>query len=254
MQNASQCPRSRGNASRSSYAPPVLLKGGHETEDPRLDRVPEFDERSRSFPIAAVVPEPLRSRSWPCPLVTDQGREGACVGHAWTHELAATPIAVRDLSSAYANGLYREAQRIDEWPGEDYSGTSVLAGAKILAGRGYMAEYRWAFGIDDVLRAISHAGPVVLGIPWLDSMYEPRPDGMLDCSGRSIGGHAILARGLLLRRWFIGSDPWPVVRLRNSWGSDWGLGGDCFIPVADLERLLADRGECCVPVGRRRPF
>jgi C1A family cysteine protease len=40
------------------------------------------------------------------------------------------------------------------------------------------------------------------------------------------------------------------VRARNSWGSSWGAGGDFYIKVADLERLLKAQGEACVPVVR----
>lgn len=236
--------------------PRLLLRGGHETADPRLDRVPEFDERSRAFPIAAVVPEKLRSRTWQAPWVGDQGREGACVGFAWTGELAAVPRAFRGASNAYASEVYREAQKVDEWAGEGYSGTSVLAGAKVVAGRGFMGEYRWAFGIDELLRAVAHEGPAVLGIPWLDGMYEA-PDGLLTPSGSVVGGHAILARGVRLsgrygprQRRRAGE---PVVILRNSWGPGYGIGGDAAIKASDLEGLLKQRGECCVPVGRRLP-
>ena len=228
-----------------------LLKGNHETNDLRLDRVPEFDERSRSFPIGAVVPPTLRSRAWRCDPRLDQGREGACVGFAWTHELVATPCIVEGLSSESANTLYRSAQNIDEWPGNSYSGTSVLAGAKVCQAMGYIDSYHWAFTIDEVMRAISHAGPVVFGVPWKDSMYEPRPDGLLDCSGKVIGGHAILGRGLRLTARMAGVKE-PVVRLRNSWGDAWGLHGDAFICVSDLEGLLKDAGEARLPLGRHR--
>ena len=33
--------------------------------------------------------------------------------------------------------LYHEAQKVDEWPGEDYDGTSVRAGLDILRKRGH---------------------------------------------------------------------------------------------------------------------
>ncbi len=232
---------------------PIVLKGGTITGDRRLDRIQQFDERSRYFPIRAVVPDALRSISWPCRPRLDQGREGACVGFSWSHELAAYPVQARGIDNATALFYYHEAQKIDEWPGEAYSGTSVLAGAKVALAQGYIAEYRWAFSIDEALRAISHAGPVVLGIPWKDSMYDPRPDGLLDCSGKVIGGHAILARGLRLRSRLAGVAE-PVIRLRNSWGADWGTNrGDCFIRVSELEALLKEGGDCCVPLGRKLP-
>ena len=170
------------------------------------------------------------------------------MGFAWTHELAAVPYDIRGLTDSNARAAYREAQKIDQWPGEDYSGTSVIAGAKVVQAKGYMREYRWVFGIDDLMATLSNHGPVVLGIPWLRSMYAPDERGVLEVTGEPIGGHAILARGLLLKRFGR-----PVIRLRNSWGRDWGYDGDCFVYAEDLERLLKMGGEACVPVGRKRP-
>ena len=231
----------------------MRLRGGHETTDPRLDRVPFFDPRSRAYPIAEVVPETLRSRSWPCRPRLDQGREGACVGFAWSHELAATPKVV-GVDNDYAQRLYREAQTVDEWAGESYEGSSVLAGAKVVQSRGLIESYRWSFGIDDLLRALSHAGPVVIGIPWLYGMYYPRPSGLVDVHGGEVGGHALLTRGVILSGKVSGEprQPVPLVRCRNSWGVEWGRDGDFFIRADDLERLLKQGGEGCVPLGRGR--
>jgi hypothetical protein len=251
----------------------VTLRDGSTTEDVRLDRLVEFDQRSRAFPIAAVVPKVLRSRTWPCATWLDQGQEGACVSFAWHHEAAAVPALARGLTDGTARDRYFETQRRDEWEGgaypgasPRYDGTSVLAGAKVMQELGFFREYRWAFSVDDVLRAIAHEGPVVLGLTWLDSMYDPDADGLLRTDGREVGGHAICARGVVLprsgvvtvalprsgRRVRVRSDV-PVVRLRNSWGADWGWEGEALIRADDLEGLLERWGECCVPVGRAVP-
>jgi len=234
-------------------APAIKLKGGHKTSDARLDRLAEFDERSREYPIRALVTEqvPLRSFGWRCPTWLDQGQEGACVGFSWSHELAAYPVPIEDVDDAFARGVYKEAQERDDWPGEDYEGTSVLAGAKTIAARGYMGEYRWAFGVDDALRALGYQGPVVIGIPWYESMFEPHPSGLVEVTPGGGGGHAILVRGVSLKARLKGEHgPMQVVRLRNSWGRDWGLDGDCYIRVEDFEALLKAEGDCCVPVTR----
>lgn len=226
-----------------------LLKGGHDTEDRRLDRLPQFDKRSRAFPIRELLtPKPLVTKTWRCWTWLDQGREGACVGFSWSHELAAEPMTIPLRTNDSAREIYNDAKKIDEWAGEDYSGTSVLAGAKVVQSRGYMPEYRWCFGIDDLVNTLSHHGPVVLGIPWLRSMFNPDAKGVLKVEGEVAGGHAILARGVLLKKFGR-----PVVRLRNSWGRDWGYDGDCFVYFEDMERLLKMDGDACVPVRRRRP-
>lgn len=35
---------------------------------------------------------------------------------------------------------------------------------------GFVPEYRWAFGVDDVLATLAHHGPVVLGLNWYAGM------------------------------------------------------------------------------------
>lgn len=239
------------------------LKGGFITEDPRLDRIPKFDERSRNFPIRTVLSEeePLRSFGWYCPAWLDQGQEGACVGFAWAHELAAWPAGIKGLSNKYAQEqLYWEAQKIDEWEGGSYpgaspryDGTSVLAGAKVIQNLGFMDEYRWSFGIEETLRTIGYHGPVVIGVNWHEGMFEPDEHGLIHPTGSVMGGHAVLVRGVALRaRLPKKKGTHSVVRIRNSWGADWGVNGDCWMLVEEFEALLKERGEVCVPVMRQR--
>jgi len=219
------------------------LKGGAVTLDPRLDRVQQFDRRSRNFPVTATIDAKRpRSYTWRGGPVTDQGREGACVGHGWTGELTARPVPVSiQHPDDYAYSLYKRAQQIDEWPGELYSGTSVLAGAKDLQARGLVTSYGWAFGLADLILGVGYRGPAVLGISWYESMYHA-DGGTVTVSGAQVGGHCILARGVSVRR--------RTFLLRNSWGSGWGRGGDALISFDDLERLLHEGGEACVPTMR----
>lgn len=207
-----------------------------------LDRREQFDERSRSFDARALLDtsEP-RSYTWGCPAWLDQGREGACVGFAWAHEHAARPY-VRPADTALAQALYREAQRLDPWPGEDYSGTSVLAGAKAAQARGHLSEYRWAFTLADALAVVSRHGPAVAGVNWWTGMFTPDAEGFIRPTGQVAGGHAILVRGVNVRR--------RTITLRNSWGRSWGRDGDCYLTWDDFGTLLADGGELCVPVRR----
>lgn len=186
----------------------------------------------------------------------DQGSEGACVGFGWTNELRAKPVPVKFPNpEQFAIGIYKQAQKIDEWPGENYSGTSVLAGAKICRSLGYIGEFRWAFGIDDVIDTLVTSGPVVLGIPWYESMYETRPSGLIDIGGKKVGGHCILATGYSPKQRFMkeGLTTFEVVRLRNSWGPEYGVNGNGWIKVEDLAKLLSGKGEACIPVARMKP-
>lgn len=91
----------------------------------------------------------------------NQGNQGACVGFA-----ASRSMTLLDRKRLDAFALYYKAQKIDEWPGENYSGTSVRAamdvlrteGAQVIA-RGKTSEpkpehgieaNRWALTMEDV--------------------------------------------------------------------------------------------------------
>ena len=177
------------------------------------------------------------------------------MGFGWTHEALTTPIRV-DLSrlaveaprdpKAFASHVYRAAQKIDEWEGEDYEGTSVLAGAKVMNSLGLLRAYRWAFGVKDVALSLTNIGPVVLGIPWFESMYEA-PGGAVVVAGDLAGGHCILAVGY--RKAGVIFEE-PAYLLFNSWGPLWGRNGHAWIRESDLARLLNSDGEACVPTRR----
>lgn len=222
---------------------PYRLRGGGETFDRRLDRLIQFDEASRDYPIRALIgSRELRTKMWASTARLDQGEEGACVGFAWSHELEAEPEPVPGIDDAFAFDVYERAKRIDEWAGEAYSGTSVLAGAKVVQELGHLSEYRWAFGLDDVLSTLSWHGPVVLGINWYYTMYYPDENHYIVPQGQKAGGHAIMAVGY--------DHEAGEVWLQNSWGADWGKDGLCRIRIGDLDTLLQDDGEACVPVVR----
>lgn len=229
----------------------VQLKDGTTTEDPRLDRLIQFDPKSREYPIRQLVGDkPLRSYTWGLPITNlDQGYEGACVGFSWNHELAARPAPVAGITNETARQTYFAAQRIDEWEGGAYpgaqpfyEGTSVLAGVKAVQAQGKIKEYRWAFSLNDALLAIGYQGPGVLGCWWYEGMMNPDAKGFIKPTGRAVGGHAICVRGISVKN--------RTVRLSNSWGEDWGIGGDCFMTFEDFEKVLLNEGEFCIPVQR----
>ena len=210
-----------------------------------FDRRPQFDERSRRFGIAEVSPDKTpRSYSWNGSVVLDQGSEGACVGFGWSHELIARPMVVPGITNATAREVYLAAQRVDEWDGEDYEGTSVLAGAKVVQSLGHMRAYRWGFSLTDLIMGIGYTGPAVMGLNWYTGMFEPDSSGYIRATGSIEGGHCICAYSVNIRKGRIG--------FVNSWGTDWGQGGHCWMTFEDVDRLLHEQGEQCFPVERQK--
>jgi hypothetical protein len=235
----------------------VQLRDGSTTADPRLDRCVQFDPRSTAYPVRALVgARQPRSYTWRH-YVTDQGQQGACVGHACTQEAAARPkpvfgdpvrrpASVADLNQR-ARGVYARAQQLDPWPGEEpaYSGTSVLAGVQAGQEQGWWSEYRWALGpgpeaaAQDVILALGYAGPVIMGTVWRSGMWRADADGYLRATGSAEGGHAYLLVAYSAKR--------DAVWTPNSWGG----AGQGWITRGDLVSLLAEGGEGCVPTVRR---
>lgn len=227
------------------------------TDFPILNWIPSFDERSKEFPIrTAVSPGIRKNRLWGAGPVLNQGREGACVGFGWTAEALSSPVRV-DLNRVaaevprtprdFAYKIYNRAKEIDPWPGEDYDGTSVISGAKVMREFGLLNEYRWAFRVEDVIDAVIQRGPVVIGTNWYDGMYEA-PNGVLGVSGKLVGGHCFTIIGFRLANSSkTGADAFVV---QNSWGVGWGQYGFAEIKVSDIARLLDEDGEACVPYRR----
>jgi hypothetical protein len=229
----------------------ATLRDNSAVADVRLARLRQFDERSRNFPVRDLVKSKQpRSFTWGCSQHLDQGSEGACVGFSFAHELIAKPSPVKGITAQFAiEKIYWEAQKSDPWDGGSYpgakpkyEGTSVLEGVKAVQKLGYITEYRWAFGLDDLVMAVSQCGPAILGINWYDGMFDPHSCGYLHVGGELAGGHAILCRGVNVKgRYFL---------LHNSWGPNWGVKGDARISWEDIERLLHEGGEACIPVRR----
>lgn len=253
-------------------------------QDPRLGRVAHLDERSRNYPVRALVPDRAQpqGRRWYCKQRLDQGNpddiknfsESACSGHSRTLDLAASPnplkMEIKDhhgvpFTRQYAHALYRLAQTLDDWPGELYEGSSVLGALKAAQQLGFVGEYRWAFGVEDALLALSYVGGTVTGSDWLNSMFDPRPNGLLEIDVNSgvAGGHAwyqnrvITARDSM-RRVLGKGEPIReqdvlVGGVNSWWDADskemWGLKGEYIMWASDWEKLLKGveyPGECAI--------
>lgn len=259
----------------------IDLRGGYGCYDPRLDRLPSFDPRSRDFPVRELLDAAdLRStaQKWWIPGPTlNQGREGQCVSEACHDARNGSPNRTRPTVTLYEDrrAFYHECQHADAWagcswgaacpispdPANAYGGTSVLAGAQLGRAKGWWREYRWIGAgsgrlEDDLIETLATLGGIVFGIPWLEGMYETSPSGLVEVTGREVGGHAIhgwewAPRQRMPKHW---SGTRPGVWWHNSWGDGYGVSrrgvtGCGFVPLDDLLGLLESVGEGMVPLG-----
>ena len=250
------------------------LRDGSTTEDPRLDRLVQFDEASRGYAAVQALPADAKPRTkvWGLSWLLDQGREGACTNFALSHNRLGSP-GPRKLGAtlaeveALARRLYGRSKQLDPWPGEAYEGTSMLAACKAWREAALLAEYRWAFGVDDLVLSLGHLGPCVLATEWREGMSDPGRTGLLDTTGRKVGGHAYDAAGVVLypERSTVWRDTGvkgePLVVGPNSWGPhrsprerpfgrEWGRNGWWAMRVSQVSELLRLDGEAVVPLDR----
>lgn len=229
----------------------VTLSDGSQTErldinrEPRIfARLKQFDERSRAYGVTVgLETKQPRSYTWRCYEQLDQGADGACVGFGVTHELVARPAEVQGLTDSYAKEqIYWEAQKIDPWDGGAYpgaypfyEGTSVLAGAKVAKRLGWIEEYRWAFGLEQLKLGVGYNGPAVIGVPWYEGMFYPDANGFIHPTGQVAGGHCVLVNAISVTK--------KRFTIHNSWGAGWGMNGECYISFDDMGKLLSEWGE-----------
>jgi hypothetical protein len=240
-----------------------------------LDWRPRYDVRSRAYGMAGGRDQlPATGTLWRPGRTMDQGSEGACTGFAAAAELAAEPVPVPRIGNGYALGVYRMAQRLDEWPGENYSGSSVNAAMKVLRSRGYCTGWRWAFSAEQFVAGIVADGPAVAGVEWRTGSYDTDAQNVLRPSGNVVGGHALCFVGAIPAGVELAPDAWQLLEdlglaagIRavfaegedaaaigvNSWGLTYGSGGLFVVAMSTLRAWCAAGWEAAQPEGRTRP-
>ena len=206
-----------------------------------LGRIHAPDERDSKYTIKQLLkPSSLRlyrywnDNGW----WGDQGNTPQCVAFAWTHWVEDGPVTHPGKAPIVVpSELYTAAQRIDEWPGENYDGTSVRAGAKVLQSLGRISAYHWAWDATTLVDAVLNLGPVVVGTNWYSGMFYPVND-VIHATGVIAGGHAYVINGVNLKK--------GLVRVKNSWGREWGGDGRVWMEIETLEKLIGEDGEACL--------
>jgi hypothetical protein len=173
----------------------------------------------------------------------NQGNTSECVAYSWIHWLEDGPVyqPASPQPILNPNTVYKAAQKIDEWPGENYNGTSIRAGAKILQQEGFIQNYYWTRDVNVLANTVLNTGPVVVGTYWYSNMMRPNlRTGLMSATGRILGAHAYVINGVDLNR--------RLFRIKNSWGRKWGLNGRAFISFTDMSRLMRMQGEVCLAI------
>ena len=202
--------------------------------------------------VERVLTVPLGLRTY-----YNQGNMGACVGFSASWMMSIYNCVPQQKYDAV--WLYKQAQTNDR---DDYTdpnldtGTYVWAAFWVLQHLGHkkktesvsdlndgVSSYYWGSKADDARTAIALGRPVVLGIPWYESMMNPSSIkgeywiGNQTNVGNMLGGHAICCIGA--------SDKKQAVKLINTWGLGYP---QVWLPYKMLDRLMSEGGEMCIAI------
>lgn len=208
-----------------------------------LGRTKVSDPRDLNYPISKVIKpkdKAVTKKFWEANWSGDQGGSPACVGFSWAHWLVSNKYNTLSTPPISPIIIYKEAQKLDEWPGESYPGTSVRGGVKYLRSKKEVAQYYWGYDLDSLIKAVLTTGPVVVGTNWYQNMFYPNKLGQIKVGGKLSGGHAYLIDGVDLTA--------KLFRIKNSWGLDWGIKGRATISFSDMSRLIKESGDICLAV------
>lgn len=234
----------------------------------RLGRHIEHDPRSLRYAHGVLPQSAVKSVEWTRRIpVLDQGRLGSCTGNAATGLLgtdsagrtATTTVTIGAAGAAASHGLFTAGEHtLDEtfavklyslatildgisgqYPPTD-TGSTGIGVAKALRALGLASGYTHAFSIA-ALNSSLQTGPVLIGITWYNSMFDPKSDGQIvvDPSSGVAGGHELELNA------FDAST--GEYRVPNSWNTSWGKNGYGYFTTAALTSLLSQQGDVTVP-------
>ena len=190
--------------------------------------------------------------------ILDQGFEGACTGFSLAAAINFLNARREHDEIVSARMLYEMAKRHDEWPGEDYDGSSLRGAIRGWRNMGVCSEARWRYeptrpGRLTIVRA-KDARRNTLG-----AYYRLRPSvshfhaalnetGVIAVSARVHGGWDDPRNGRIrMRKRWDGGHAFIVVGyndqgfwVQNSWGPEWGDSGLALWSYEDWIRSVMD--------------
>jgi hypothetical protein len=209
-----------------------------------LGRVPSPPDK-RDFKMSAAIKElekllpPRPVKTWHSDKVLDQGETPHCCGFAWAGWGIATPVE-DPWWDAMGHDIYAACKVLDGEPGKQ-NGSTIRSGVKVMVKRKKVSTYFFAHSIDEAANYVACFGPVVLGTVWYEGMFKTGLfNNIITPTGKIVGGHAYL---------WIGVDA-TYALIRNSWGTDWGKGGNARISLTNLKKLFEMDGEACAATER----
>lgn len=187
------------------------------------------DERDFAIELDSAISYPARFTVKPLAPIYNQHDTPMCVAFSGAREQASFDL--KDLGHNYRWDFNLFFRRIGGGPNgaiiRNALNERLKRGFPLLpAGSGnsqdhhrIKAYYAVPKIVDSIKRAVFQYGTLIIGTPWFNSWFDPNPDASLPPADYVVGGHAITVEG------YNEDGLW----LANSWGTDWGKNGRCFM-------------------------
>ena len=223
---------------------PISIELGNPVLPPqyRVETIPGTQE---FFDLSAEIGE-----------IRDTGPEGTTVGFAIAYALqAAVKEKTQQSVTLSPRGIYVLAKQYDEWPGEEYEGTSVIGGLKAVREVGAYLEDDWPYmskskpetarkvaykinayselnGIDQMINALRENKVIVATIQVTNDFNTTDEEGRVTVKLplKAIGAKAITIVGY--------NENTAEFKFANDWGTGWGKDGFGLIKDTDLLRIM----------------
>lgn len=222
------------------------------------------DIRDRMYEPALIQLQPEIDHRAGC-LILDQKDEGACSGFGLAAAINLLNLKKRNLAyAASPRMLYEMAKKHDEWPGEDYAGSSCRGAIRGWKNMGVCSNKEWPFvankpgeltiarakaarncvlgayyrlrpELNDYHVALNEVGVVFVSADLHGGWHTPSPLGRnglaaIKPSPVKDGGHAFALVGYNAQGFLV----------QNSWGRKWGSQGFALWLYEDWQENIND--------------
>ncbi|MFK7816452.1 MAG: C1 family peptidase [Gammaproteobacteria bacterium] len=204
--------------------------------------VPDFRDwiyKPTLYPVTKKIDPPFQDSLH----ILDQKSEGACTGFALAAAINFTYQKMEEPTRVSARMLYEMAKRNDEWPGEEYDGSSLRGVIEGWKNMGVCRDEDWKYSIrnkgdltiarakqarnqtigsyyrlkpskTDFHSALNETGVIIASANVHKGWDKPR-DGLIKKHATTNGGHAFAIIGYNDQGFWV----------QNSWGKSWGKNG-----------------------------